>query len=546
MKKLLFYLLIAAAAASCSPKTAPAGTGTSSASKPSAYASIVIIHENDVHCSVDGYANVAALRTEKLKETPYVTLTSSGDFVQGGSLGAASKGGDIVEIMNAVGYDLVTLGNHEFDFGIPRLKELTSRLNAKTLCCNLIDLKAGKRMFDPYAIVDYGGRKVAYIGVATPYSFNSSTPAYFQDDEGNYVYSLCADTFYDNVQNFIDDVRAQGADFVVALTHLGDDVEYDPINAHTLAANTSGINVILDGHSHNPVGFLALKGKDGKPVIYSQTGPHLEYVGVVTISPEGDISSQLIPMKEFPPEDPKVEAVIKQKKQDYAVRGARKIGFSEMQMPAKDADGDWLVRASETSLGDFCADAFRIFLGTDIAFLGGGSIRADLPAGDVTYDTIFNVFPFNNRVCTATLTGAQLLDVLEFGVAAYPTDFGGFLHVSGMTYTFDPSVESPVVFDINKAFVRIDPGQRRIRDVKILNKESGRYEKLVPDRSYTVGGTSYLLMDAGDGYEMLKGAGHETGGVDVEVLERFIIDHLHGNIRSAQYGKPDARIIVIQ
>ena len=541
MKRILLLVLLAAAA--CTPKAVPAGVETKAPSKPPVDADIVILYDNDVHCSVDGYANMAALRNEKLKATPYVTLVSSGDFIQGGSLGAASKGGYIVEIMNAVGYDLVTLGNHEFDFGIPRLKELTGMLTAKTLCCNLIDLKADRRMYDPYTIVKYGNRKVAFIGVATPYSFNSSTPAYFQDDKGNYVYSLCADIFYDNVQNFIDDARAQGADYVVAMTHLGDDVTYDPINAHALAANTSGLDVILDGHSHNTVPSLMLKGKDGKPVIYTQTGAHFENLGVLTITPEGKVSTQLVAVKDFPAKDPKVEAVIEQKKQEYAERGARKIGRSEVMLPAKNEDGDWLVRKYETTLGDFCADAFRIVLGTDIAMVGGGSIRADLPAGNVTYDSVFNVFPFNNRVCTATLTGAQILDALEFGVAAFPADFGGFLHVSGMTYEFDLTVESPVVFDINKAFVRIDPGLRRIRNVQVLNKQTGRYEPIAADRSYTVGGTSYLLMDAGDGYEMLKGAGHETGGVDVEVLERYIIDHLNGDIPASQYGKPAGRIL---
>ena len=242
-------------------------------------------------------------------------------------------------------------------------------------------------------------------------------------------------------------------------------------------------------------------------------------------------------------ESAKVEAVIDQQKQAYAARGARKIGYSEVKLPAKDENGDWLVRNVETSLGDMCADAFRIALDTDVAMIGGGSIRADLPAGDVTYDSIFNVFPFNNRTCTATLTGQQILDVLEFGVASYPAAFGGFLQVSGMTYAFDPSVESPVVYDINKAFVRIDPGLRRIRDVQVLDKKTGKYEPIDPARSYTVGGTDYFLMNCGDGYEMLKGVGHETGSVDVDMLEHFIIEHLKGDIRASEYGQSAGRII---
>ena len=201
-----------------------------------------------------------------------------------------------------------------------------------------------------------------------------------------------------------------------------------------------------------------------------------------------------------------------------------------------------MVRKYETSLGDLCADAFRITLGTDIAMVGGGSLRANLPAGDLRYDDIFNVCPFNNSAGTASLTGQQILDVLEFGVGAWPTDFGGFLHVSGLTYEFDPSIESPVVYDVNKAFVRIDAGPRRIFNVRVLDPETGNYEPLDPTRTYTVGGTTYLLRDAGDGYEMLKGLGHDTGTPDLDLLEKYIVDHLKGDIRMSEYGESQQRI----
>ena len=540
MKRFLLLFPILALAAACSPKTTPAGSSGKTRSD------IVILYDNDVHCSVGGYAQMAALKADKQKHTPHVTLVSSGDFVQGGSLGAVSRGSYIVEIMNSVGYDIVTLGNHEFDYGIPRLKELTSQLTALTLCCNLIDLRADRRMFDPCRIIDYGGTKVAFIGVATPYSFNSSTPAYFQDEEGNYVYSLCADVFYDNVQNFVDDAHAQGADYVVAITHLGDDVAYDPINSQTLAANTCGIDVILDGHSHNTVPSRMLKGKDGRTVLYSQTGAHFDNIGVLTIRPDGRISTELVFMKDYSGKDQGVEALIARIEKAYADMGARKIGHSEVMLPAKDENGDWLVRKYETSLGDFCADAFRITMDAEIGIVGGGSIRNNLPAGDVCYDDIFNVFPFNNSTCIADLTGAQILDMLEFGVAAWPTDFGGFPHVSGLTCEFDPSVESPVVYDINKAFVRIDPGQRRVRNVRVLDKKSGVYEPIDPARTYKVGGTSYLLRDAGDGYEMLKGIGRDTGTPDVDRLEHYIVEKLNGKISAESYGQSAGRIVRVK
>ena len=537
MKRFFLLFLVLALAVACSPKTTPAGKSGKAASD------IVILYDNDVHCSVDGYAKMAALKAEKKAQTPYVTVVSAGDYVQGGSMGAASKGGYIVTIMNAVGYDLVTLGNHEFDYAIPRLKEISKELKATILCCNLIDLKADARMFKPYEIVDYGGTKVAFIGAATPYSFNSSTPAYFQDDKGNYVYSLSADTYYDTFQNFINDARNQGADYVVALTHLGDDVNYDPINSQELARQTEGLDVILDGHSHSLVPQRILTNKAGKSVLYSQTGAHFDNIGVMTISPNGEINLSLVSTKDYTKEDPRVRSVIDKLKAEYAAQGARKIGYNEVMLPAKNAEGDWLVRAGETSLGDLCADAFRVCLGTDIAIVGGGSLRKDLPAGDVRFDDIFNVFPFNNNAAVATLTGQEILDALEFGVAAYPTDFGGFPHVSGMTFEFDPSVESPVVHDVNKAFVRINAGERRVRNVKVYNPETQLYERIDPAKEYTVGGSTYMLKDAGDGYELLKGKGRDTGVVDLDILEKYIVEKLGGRISAAQYGDSQDRLI---
>ena len=537
MKRFFLLFLVLALAVACSPKTTPAGKSGKAASD------IVILYDNDVHCSVDGYAKMAALKAEKKAQTPYVTVVSAGDYVQGGSMGAASKGGYIVTIMNAVGYDLVTLGNHEFDYAIPRLKEISKELKATILCCNLIDLKADARMFKPYEIVDYGGTKVAFIGAATPYSFNSSTPAYFQDDKGNYVYSLSADTYYDTFQNFINDARNQGADYVVALTHLGDDVNYDPINSQELARQTEGLDVILDGHSHSLVPQRILTNKAGKSVLYSQTGAHFDNIGVMTISPNGEINLSLVSTKDYTKEDPRVRSVIDKLKAEYAAQGARKIGYNEVMLPAKNAEGDWLVRAGETSLGDLCADAFRVCLGTDIAIVGGGSLRKDLPAGDVRFDDIFNVFPFNNNAAVATLTGQEILDALEFGVAAYPTDFGGFPHVSGMTFEFDPSVESPVVYDVNKAFVRINAGERRVRNVKVYNPETQLYERINPAKEYTVGGSTYMLKDAGDGYELLKGKGRDTGVVDLDILEKYIVEKLGGRISAAQYGDSQDRLI---
>ena len=216
------FLLILASSIVCCFLSVSCGSNRQASTPPQ---DIIVLYENDVHCGVDGYANFAALKNEMKATHRYVTVVSNGDFVQGGSLGASSHGRNIINIMNAVGYDYVTLGNHEFDYGIPRQMELMDALEAECLCCNFKDLRTGKQIYEPYHIVNYGGFDVAYVGMSTPYTINSSTPTYFKDEQGNYVYSFCIDNFYETVQNAVNSARAKGADFVVVLSHLGDEDE---------------------------------------------------------------------------------------------------------------------------------------------------------------------------------------------------------------------------------------------------------------------------------------------------------------------------------
>ena len=156
---------------------------------------IAIIYDNDVHCAVDNYPQLAALRNTVQRQTPYVTIVSSGDFLQGDLIGAASKGGSIVSILNAINYDVVTLGNHEFDYGMPRLLELTDSLDATVVCCNLRDVKGDSILFEPYHIVTYGNTVIAYLGIATPATISATSPAYFQDEQGNVKYDFSENDF---------------------------------------------------------------------------------------------------------------------------------------------------------------------------------------------------------------------------------------------------------------------------------------------------------------------------------------------------------------
>ncbi|MBQ9511891.1 MAG: 5'-nucleotidase C-terminal domain-containing protein [Lachnospiraceae bacterium] len=261
---------------------------------------IIVLFTNDVHCGVDdniGYAGLALYKQQMLAKTPYVTLVDAGDFVQGAPIGTLSKGAFIVDIMNLVGYDVVVPGNHEFDYAMDQFFTLSKRTAVGFTTCNFIDLKTGNAAFAPYKMITYGDTKIAYVGITTPESFTKSTPAYFQDKAGNYIYSLCEDEtgerLYAAVQLAVDTARAEGADIVVAIGHLGQDGTTDRWRSDTVIKNTNGIDVMLDGHSHEEY-VQTVKNKDGKNVTLAQTGTKLNAIGKMTIATNGRIKVEMV------------------------------------------------------------------------------------------------------------------------------------------------------------------------------------------------------------------------------------------------------------
>lgn len=539
MKKLLLFaalgLSVISLFESCSPRhlAGPQAQGND----------IVILFDNDAHCSVDGYPYVAALKKQALVQTPNVLLVSAGDYVQGGSLGAASKGGYIVEMMNAVGYDAVTLGNHEFDYGMPRLAELSKELNAEVVDCNLISLSSGDLMYAPYKMFSFGGTDVAVLGVSTPYSFVSSLPSYFQDEEGNMLYSLCTYNFYDVVQHYASEARAEGAEYVVVISHLGDDRAATEINSWELAAMTSDIDVILDGHSHSTVPERHVRNKVGKDVIVSSTGEYLKNVGKLTIGTDGTLKTELVPRESIHNPDAEVTAVLNKVNEEYSAQGKRPIGSCEAYLPLELGDMPRAVRFQEMGIGDFCVDAIRASMKTEIALMGGGSVRASIHEGDLSFNDIFTVFPFGNTVATGEISGRQLVDALEFSVYALPIEFGGFLQVSGLKFEVDATVDSPVTTDTGMVFTGFSGEQRRVGNVQIETADGG-YEPVDPDRMYTVSGLSFLLKEHGDGYAVLDGVKViDTGVADIQVLESYITETL-GGVIPARYAHPQGRISI--
>lgn len=506
---------------------------------------IVILYESDVHCAVDGYAKVNAIKSEEKTKTDYVSLVSSGDFIQGSSLGALSEGSYIIDIMNKVGYDAVTLGNHEFDYKIPRLKELTDMLTASVVSCNFVN-SDGKTVYEPYKIISYGDTDIAYLGITTPESFTKSTPAYFQNEKGEYIYDFCGETLCDTVQKSADAARKEGADYVIALSHLGSEGVTKRWMAQEVIANTNGIDVILDGHSHSTVESSVLKNKDGKDVLLSSTGTKLENLGKLTIEADGDMKTELIPLADYEKTDSETEEFISKIKAEYDSKTSEIIGKSEVKLTTLYENGKRAIRNSETNLGDLCADAYREILDADVGFMNGGGIRADIEIGDITYSDLLSVYPWNNQVCTAKVTGQQILDALEFGVSSMPEENGGFQQVSGITFDIDLNVTSPVICDEKGMFSGIN-GERRVKNTKILNRQTNEYEALIPEKEYILASHAYLLKDIGDGFTMFKDAEIMKDSVmlDSELLGQYIKNNL-GSTVGQKYAKEQGRINVLK
>ena len=494
---------------------------------------IVILYENDVHCIVEGYSKFAAMKKELQECYDYVGVVSGGDYIQGNSLGVISKGEYIINLMNLVGYDAVALGNHEFDYKLERLDKLVNMMDTEPVCCNFQKVGEDTTCFEPYSIVSYGDVDIAYIGITTPSTISSSSPTQFKDENGNYIYTFNSTDLYDVVQSNIDSAQAQGADYIIALSHIGyaeDEVYGDMEDVETLIRNTSGFDVVLDAHSHTVIESLTIQDKGGNDVLLSSTGTKFEYIGKLTISDE-NLETQLIKTEEYKSTDPTVDAYIDQIYSEYSTLGERKVAYSEVDLITKDKDGNRLVRNNETNLGDLCADAFRYAVGADIGYINGGNLRTDILSGDITFNNMLNVLPFNNSIVLSEVSGQTIKDMLEMTMMYYPGEGGAFPHLSGMTFSFNTSIPSSVVLDEYEDFVGVS-GQYRVYNIKVLNRENGAYEPLDLGKTYTIAATNYYLLEYGSGLKMLENSKilQNDGLLDVEALESYITNELGGTV----------------
>ena len=503
---------------------------------------VIILYTSDVHCGIDkgfGYAGVQQIR-DSLDSAGYTTLlVDDGDAIQGEPVGTLSRGESIIKLMNTVGYDLAIPGNHEFDYGMERFLELTEMADFPYISCNFNH--EGELVFDPYVIRELAGFKVAFVGVDTPQTLSQSTPMYFMNDQGEFIYGFFEDEtgegVYNAVQSAVDAARAEGADYVVVLAHLGNEAASSPWTYADVISHTTGIDVLLDGHSHDSE-QVVMKNMDGEDVIRSACGTKLSSVGWVKITADGKISAglynwtndisapELLGIRNTAAEGvADAQRVLDELKNTVVATSLVDLTIFDPEAVDNSGKPIRMVRRAETNLGDLCADAYLDQSGADIALVNGGSVRVSVPAGEITMEQIMNVHPFGNYLTVVEATGQQVLDALEWGARAIPGEVGGFLQVAGLTYEIHSYVESGCQFDENTMFTGVK-GEYRVKNVMVGG------EPLDLKKTYSVASMDYTLLFHGDGFTMFDGCPvlQESVKLDNQVLMDYFVDTLGGVI----------------
>lgn len=519
---------------------------------------VMLLFTSDVHCGMDkgfGYAGLQDIRAELEAEGYTTMLIDDGDFIQGEAVGTLTKGEALVKLMNSLNYDFAVIGNHEFDYGMDQFMKLSDMANFPFISCNF--RKNGERVFDPYFIKEVCGIKIGFVGVTTPTTITYSTPKFFQDDKGNYIYDFMqddtGDMVYEAVQKAVDEVRSQGASYVYLMGHLGMYDDCCPWTYADVVSHTSGIDVCFDGHSHDTE-HIVMKNKDGKDVPRFGLGTKLNVIGYSHLKKDdGIVDSNVWSWANADPL-PKLlglkNRISKEIEEDNAETNElmkKVVAHSSVDLiindpEEKDANGQPIrvVRLAETNLGDLCADAYRYRYGADIGLINGGGIRTGIPKGDITYGDILNVHPFSNNVCVIEATGQQILDALEWGAKNIPGENGGFLQVSGLRYEIDASIESGTQND-EKGMCTGFKGERRVKNVKVGD------EPIDPSKTYTVASINYILLENGNGFTAFDGCKvvQNDQKLDNQILIDYISDTLKGEI-GEEYGEPygQGRIVI--
>ena len=485
---------------------------------------VTILYTNDVHTYIDKqapeltYAAIAALKQSYQNAGKKVLLVDAGDHVQGTAYGSMDQGASIIELMNAAGYDAATPGNHEFDYGMDRAKELMRDADFPYLSCNWVDLRTNLRVLPEIKVFVRGGVRIAFVGITTPETFTKSTPAYFMNKaQTKYIYDILGgedgQKLYSAVQKAVDKAKCL-ADVVIGLGHLGVDPSSSPWTSEEVIAHTTGFDAFIDGHSHTVMENKQVADASGRLVTLTQTGSYFANVGEMTIAPDGTISTRLV--STYDQEDPAVAAEQAAWVSSVDEMLGEKIAVADTKFYITDpATGKRRIRSDETNLGDFVADGIYTYfneveqLHCDIAIMNGGGIRSDEDAGYWTFKTCKQVSPFGNVACLMSVTGKQIQDALEFAArfaGAEGKENGGFLQVAGATYEIHTDIPNTVQTDDKNVWIGSATGTPRVQNVKIYDRANGTYVPLDENKTYALAGMNYTLRNLGDGFAMFDGA----------------------------------------
>ena len=485
---------------------------------------VTILYTNDVHTYIDKqapeltYAAIAALKQSYQNAGKKVLLVDAGDHVQGTAYGSMDQGASIIQLMNAAGYDAATPGNHEFDYGMDRAKELMRDADFPYLSCNWVDLRTNLRVLPEIKVFVRGGVRIAFVGITTPETFTKSTPAYFMNKaQTKYIYDILGgedgQKLYSAVQKAVDKAKCL-ADVVIGLGHLGVDPSSSPWTSEEVIAHTTGFDAFIDGHSHTVMENKQVADASGRMVTLTQTGSYFANVGEMTIAPDGTISTRLV--STYDQEDVAVAAEQAAWVNTVDDMLGEKIAVADTKFYITDpATGKRRIRSGETNLGDFVADGIYTYfneveqLHCDIAIMNGGGIRSDEDAGYWTFKTCKQVSPFGNVACLMSVTGKQIQDALEFAArfaGAEGKENGGFLQVAGATYEIHTDIPNTVLTDDKNVWMGSATGTPRVQNVRIYDRKTGTYEPLDLNRTYALAGMNYTLRNLGDGFAMFEGA----------------------------------------
>lgn len=444
-----------------------------------AAAEIVIFHTNDMHARVQssddsgksiGLAEMAAAVKVSKAKNPATLFLDAGDTFHGMPMINVSKGENMVPLLNAAGYDAITAGNHDFNYGSAHLERLAKKLKFPILDANVVRKSDGKNIFKPYKIFKLNGIKVGVFGLSTPETAYKTTPTNVSTIE--FLNPV------ESAQMMIKILRPK-CDVLIAVMHMGVDASSE-FTSERIARETKGIDLIVDGHSHTAL-------TDGIRIgdtLIAQSGCYEHFLGRVTlevenhkiISKKAELLDADDVKKIAPTPDKKILALI----DDAAARANKLLEEVIAHSDKRLSSERLLVRRNESELGNLAADAFRWLAKSDIAIINGGGLRADLPEGDVKKRDIMSIFPFGNTLRIAEINGATVREMLEHSVEYYPASFGGFLDVSGMTFSYDPS--KPAKHRIEEIFI----GGTPLDEDKIYTIALGDFQ--------TAGGDDYTML----------------------------------------------------